>query len=246
MTRILTSAVMGVLAAMMIAVSAMGADSEKPCILRVGAHAQDITPTHLPCFVSGGYFNAKADKVYHRIYSRSLVIDDGSGPIVMATMDNTGAFRPLFDEVKRLASKETGIPVERMAIASTHTHSGPAVRAATRALDPDPLYVKEVPGMMAEGIVRAYKKMKPARIGWAKVDATGFTFMRRWIARSDRKPGNPFGGHDFAKMHPRNAGTDYIGPSGPVDSELSVLAFQTTGGRPLAIMMNYSQHYYGV
>lgn len=224
---------------------ARGEPSKAETVLRVGAHAQDITPSHLPCLVSGGYFNAKADKVYHRIYSRSLVIDDGSGPIVIATMDNTGAFRPLFDEVKRLASESTGIPPERMMIASTHTHSGPAVRAATRALDPDPQYVKEVPGMMAEGIVQAFKKMVPARIGWAKTDAAGFTFCRRWIARSDRKPGNPFGGSDFARMHPKNTATDYIGPSGPVDSELSVLAFQTTDGRPLAVLMNFSQHYYG-
>ena len=87
--------------------SARGENPETPRTLRVGAHAQDITPTHLPCFVSGGYFNAKAGKVHHRIYCRSLVIDDGSGPIVLATMDNTGAFRPLFDEVKRLVAGET-------------------------------------------------------------------------------------------------------------------------------------------
>ncbi len=224
----------------------IGADSKQPRVLRVGAHAQDITPTHLPCFVSGGYFNAKAEKVYHRIYSRSLVIDDGSGPIVIATMDNTGAFRPLFDETKRLVTKATGIPAERISISSTHTHSGPAARAATRGLDPDPNYVEEAPGMMAEGIIRAYEKMQPARIGWAKTDAAGLTFCRRWIARSDRKPSNPFGGHDFARMHPGKAATDdYIGPCGPVDSELSVLAFQTADGRPLAMMMNYSQHYYG-
>ncbi|MDD4267648.1 MAG: hypothetical protein GXY25_15880 [Pirellulaceae bacterium] len=225
--------------------SARGENPETPRTLRVGAHAQDITPTHLPCFVSGGYFNAKAGKVHHRIYCRSLVIDDGSGPIVLATMDNTGAFRPLFDEVKRLVAGETGIPVDRMAIASTHTHSGPAVRAATRGLDPDPHHVKEVPGMMAKGIVQAYKNLGPARIGWAKIDAANFTFSRRWIARSDRRPSNPFGGRDFAKMHPSRVDTDYIGPSGPVDSELSVLAFQRLDGRPLAVLMNFSQHYYG-
>ena len=245
MTRTIGAAAAAVAVATMAVSLAWAGEAETRRVLRVGAYAQDITPTHLPCFVSGGYFNAKADKVYHRIYCRSLVIDDGSGPVVIATMDNTGAFRPLLDEVKRLASKETGIPVERMTIASTHTHSGPAVRAATRALDPDPDYVKEVPGMMARGIIRAYKNMRPARIGWAKIDADDFTFCRRWIARSDRKPANAFGGQDLAKMHPPRAGTDYIGPSGPVDPELSVLAFQTTDGRTLAVLMNFSQHYYG-
>jgi hypothetical protein len=46
-------------------------------------------------------------------------------------------------------------------------------------------------------------------------------------------------------MHPGHESPDAIGPSGPVDPQLSVLAVQRPDGRPLALLANYSQHYYG-
>ena len=36
-----------------------------------------------------------------------------------------------------------------------------------------------------------------------------------------------------------------IGPSGPVDPELIVLSVQSRSGRPIAVLANYSMHYYG-
>ncbi|MCX7671747.1 MAG: hypothetical protein N2439_16970, partial [Anaerolineae bacterium] len=38
---------------------------------------------------------------------------------------------------------------------------------------------------------------------------------------------------------------DYIGPAGPKDPGLTVLAVQTPDGRPLALLANYSMHYFG-
>ncbi|MGC8644600.1 MAG: hypothetical protein ACP5XB_32445, partial [Isosphaeraceae bacterium] len=38
---------------------------------------------------------------------------------------------------------------------------------------------------------------------------------------------------------------DVIAPSGPVDPALTVLSIQTTEGRPIALLANYSQHYFG-
>ena len=46
-------------------------------------------------------------------------------------------------------------------------------------------------------------------------------------------------------MHPGYQNPDAIAPSGPVDPELSVLSVQTPEGRPIALLANYSMHYFG-
>jgi hypothetical protein len=46
-------------------------------------------------------------------------------------------------------------------------------------------------------------------------------------------------------MHPGYQNPDAIAPSGPVDPALTVLSVQSHEGRPIAVLANYSMHYYG-
>lgn len=46
-------------------------------------------------------------------------------------------------------------------------------------------------------------------------------------------------------MHPGFVNPDVIAPSGSVDPALTVLAVQSRNGRPIAMLANYSMHYYG-
>jgi hypothetical protein len=46
-------------------------------------------------------------------------------------------------------------------------------------------------------------------------------------------------------MHPGYQNPQYIGPCGPADPEVSVLAVQTADGKPMALLANYSMHYFG-
>src|SRR5204862_6879760 len=57
---------------------------------------------------------------------------------------------------------------------------------------------------------------------------------------------DPFGNATVrANMHPGHQSPDVIGPSGPVDPDLSILAVRTPEGKPLALLANYSMHYVG-
>jgi len=57
---------------------------------------------------------------------------------------------------------------------------------------------------------------------------------------------DPFGRRTVrANMHPGYQNPDVIGPSGPVDPTLTVLSIQARDGRPIAVLANYSMHYYG-
>jgi len=46
-------------------------------------------------------------------------------------------------------------------------------------------------------------------------------------------------------MHPGFLSPDAVGPTGPVDDELSVLAMQTPEGKPIGVLANFSMHYIG-
>ena len=110
----------------------------------------------------------------------------------------------------------------------------------------DENYVKILPGLIAESIERAVRNLEPARIGWSSIDDHVHTHCRRWIRRPDKMLDDPFGERTVrANMHPGYQNPDVIGPSGPVDPELIVLSVQSRSGRPIAVLANYSMHYYG-
>jgi hypothetical protein len=152
--------------------------------------------------------------------------------------------RDLLDHAKELARQKTGIRADRILISATHTHSAPAAMGGL-GTPPDEEYVKMLPPRLAEGIARAARTLVPARAGWAVVSAPEFTHTRRWIFHPDKMLTDPFGNRSVrANMHPGYQNPDAICPSGPSDPDITVLAFQSLDGRPLAVLANYSMHYY--
>jgi len=213
-------------------------------VFRAGAHAIDITPTNFPVLVNAMFTERTASKAVDPLHARCLVLDDGTNRIAIAVVDTCMMTRDLIDEAKELARRETGIPIDRMLVSATHTHSAPSAMAClgSRA---DTNYARFLPGRIAEGIARATRNLAPARIGWTVVQDSEHTHNRRWIRRPDRLLTDPFGVQNVrAHMHPGHESPDAIGPSGPVDPDLSIVSIQSLDGKPMALLANYSMHYY--
>jgi putative membrane-bound dehydrogenase-like protein len=110
----------------------------------------------------------------------------------------------------------------------------------------DTVYAKFLTPKIAEAIVAANAALQPARIGWGSFDDWEHTHNRRWIRLPGKEVVDPFGQPTGrANMHPGYLSKDVVGPSGPVDPQLSVIALQTLDGKPLGVLANYSQHYFG-
>ncbi len=212
---------------------------------RAGATAVDITPLNFPVRVAGGFLEGVATQSNDRLYSRCIVLDDGAIQLAMVVVDTCMMTQELIDSAKQMASEATQIPIDRMMISATHTHSAPAAMACLGTRQ-DAAYAAWLPGKIAEAIIAAHQNLQPARVGWASIDDWEHTHNRRWIRRADRVLADPFGNATGrANMHPGYLSADIIGPSGPVDPSLSVISLQTAAGQPLAIFANYSQHYFG-
>ncbi len=217
----------------------------QPAALRAGACAVDITPREFPVIVSGGFLEKTASRAHDRLHARCLALDDGSTRLAIVVVDSCVMPRELLDEAKRRAHRRTGIPPERILIAATHTHSAPSVMGCLGS-SADKGYAAALPDLLARGIERAVKNLVSARVGWTVVEDYEHTNCRRWILRPDRMRADPFGNRTVrAHMHPGYQNPDFLGPGGPVDPALSLLAVQTPGGCPVALLANYSMHYFG-
>ncbi|HUT93800.1 MAG TPA: LamG-like jellyroll fold domain-containing protein [Thermoguttaceae bacterium] len=249
----ITTLVLGLLAVLWLGTASRevsGASGSRPSagaekVFRAGASCVDITPKQLPAVVSGGFLERTAGEVKDPLHARALVLDDGATRLAICVVDTLLMPRDLVDKAKGIAEEATGIPTDRMLVAATHTHCAPSVVGAL-GTGVDENYTSLLPGWIAQAIRLAAKNLAPARVGWNVASAPDHTNCRRWILRPDRVGMDPFGGRTVrAMMHPGYQNPDYVGPAGPDDPGLSVLSVQSPAGRPVALLANFSMHYYG-
>ncbi|MCB1279037.1 PVC-type heme-binding CxxCH protein [Prosthecobacter sp.] len=214
-------------------------------VFRAGVATVDISPKEFPRIIAGMFTERTSDKLTDHLFVRSFVLDDGKMKIAFAIVDTCMMEQSLIDEAKGIASKQCGIPVDRMMVSATHTHSAPAAMGCL-GTSKDTAYGKFLTPKIAEAIVAADKALQPARIGWGSYDDWEHTHNRRWIRLPGKEVVDPFGEPTGrANMHPGYLSKDVVGPSGPVDPQLSVISLQTLDGKPLGVLANYSQHYFG-
>jgi hypothetical protein len=216
-----------------------------PAEFKAGAAVIDITPPKLPVLVNGGMLSRYVDKINTRVNARAIVATDGKTQMAIVVVDSCMMSREVLDDAKKMAAAKTGIPADRMLISATHAHSAPASMGCL-GTDPDPAYVPFLKEKLVEAIAAAQAELKPARIGFAKADAAEFTALRQWIRRPDKLAEDPFGNLSVrANMHAGAKWDDAVGESGPEDPDLSLISIQTKEGKPLAVLANFSMHYFG-
>lgn len=212
---------------------------------QAGAAVIDVTPPKLPVLVNGGMLSRYADKINTRVNARAVVVADGKIEVAIVVVDSCMMSREVLDEAKAMAAKATGIPLDRMLISATHTHTAPSSMGCL-GTDADPAYVPFLKEKLVEAIVAAKARLEPARIGYGKADAAAFTALRQWIRRPDRVVEDPFGNRTVrANMHAGKNWDDVTGESGPKDPDLSLISIQTKAGKPIAVLGNFSMHYFG-
>lgn len=213
-------------------------------VFRAGAFAIDVTP-QFPISVNGNMTDHRATHAHDRLHARCLVLDDGTTKLGLAVVDSCMIPRPIHEAAKQRTQAVTGIPAAHLLISATHTHEAPTLAGVFQS-EPDPTYVEFLPQRIAEGFQRAAANLAPARIGWAMGRDPTQVFNRRWRMKPGTVNDDPFG-HltDQVRTNPGYNNPSLLEPAGPTDPQIGLLAVQSRGGQPIALLANYSLHYVG-
>ena len=213
--------------------------------IHAGAATVDVTPERFPVLVNCGFFEKTGTAAQDRLHARCIVLDDGTTRIALVVVDSCMLPREFLDDTKELVREATDIPTDRQMISATHTHTAPAVMGCL-GTDPDPAYGQYLQRQIVRAVRLAVANLVAAEVGHAVVDAGSLTNCRRWIRRSDKYDTDPFGKKTVrANMHPGYQNADFVGPSGPTDPWLSVLSIRSVDHQPIAVLANFSMHYFG-
>lgn len=224
--------------------ASFGHAADKPAGLHAGAAAINITPKEFPLNMPGGFCENMAQSAHDPLHSRALVLDDGTTTLAMVVVDSLGVAPELIEEVKKLASEETGIATDKMLICSTHSHSCPQSNT-TKGPAPEVAYRQVLLEGMVKSIVEAKAALRPAAVGAAAHPLPEEVFNRRWYLKPGKMPLNPYGRMDQVKMNPGTSPDVLDRPAGPTDPDVTILSVQDARRKPLALWANYSLHYVG-
>ena len=213
--------------------------------LRGGATAVDITPLRFPVSMTGGFQDRLAMQAHDRLHARCVVIGDGETRIAIVVCDSCLITRDIYDRSKASAARATGIPVNRIVTAATHTHSAPTAVPLAQC-NPDPEYVEHLTRQITQAIIEANAKMQPVAVGWGTAQVPEEVSNRRWFVKPQALQPNPFQEPgDQVRTNPSRGTGLLIKAAGPVDPTVTFLSVRSAKGQPVSLLANYGLHYVG-
>jgi hypothetical protein len=209
------------------------ADQPRSTPWKAGAAKVIITPRQ-PMWMSGYSSRTKpAEGKLTELWAKAIALEHRDGlVVVLVTMDLVGISRDLSTAVCARLKKEFGLPRQAIALAVSHTHSGPAVGtnlAAMYFLDDKQQklvadYARELEDQLVEVTGLALKRRAPAALSWQIGKAT-FAVNRR-----NNKEGDVPRLRELGQL------------KGPVDHDVPVLAVRDGEGRLQAVVFGYACH----
>ena len=152
------------------------------------------------------------------IYVKAIVFKQGNVKMALVECDVTGVSADITKEARTIASQKTGIPIENISIAATHTHmSNPH---------------KDIKTAVVQAISDAYEALKPAKLKSARGQQFNVSFNRRYFMKDGSVVFNPM------FLNP-----DIVRPVGPIDAEVGiVLVSDASDNKPVTSLLNFALH----
>jgi neutral ceramidase len=212
--------------------------------LRAGAATANISPA-LGCSMAGGMTDRRGVEIHDELHVRAVALDNGNARIGIAVVDSCAVPRTIIDRAKEMVRERSGVPASHLLVSATHTHTA-APSAHLFQSQPDPKYTDWLTVRIADCLQQAFERLQPARIGWGVGSEPRLVFNRRYYMKPGTIPTDPFGRNtDQVKMNPPVGSPNIIKAAGPVDPDVSVVAVESTDGRPIALLVSYALHYVG-
>lgn len=132
--------------------------------LQAGFARIDITPKEggIPLAGYGATDKRLAARVLDPLFVNAVALKNGEEAGVFLTLDLININTPLANALRRAASEATGLPVDRVLIGSTHTHSAPDIGSPLPVIKR--YCADQLPPQIADAACRALADLKPARL----------------------------------------------------------------------------------
>lgn len=127
----------------------------------------------------GFYLDRRAASVLDDLKARVLYLDDGRTPLVIAGCDLIGFNVEDSDRIRKAVSDALGIPLERILLGCSHTHTGPATLHLPGLGEPEAAYNASVPALVVEAARRAAADAAEASFAHAFEAVEPIGFNRR-------------------------------------------------------------------
>jgi len=211
--------------------------------MKAGIATVDITPP-IPYRMSGYFYERLSTGTKDPLKAKAIVFEQGGESAALVFCDLVGVPREITTRARQQTSEATGIPADHIAIAATHTHTGPLYfgslhkhlhdRAVARSGN-DPYEAIDYPAQLVKNIVAAIAAakagLKPVELAAGYAQEDRLAFNRRFFMKDGTVGWNP------GKLNP-----DIVRPAGPIDPDVFVAYFESTKGIPLATYVNFALH----
>lgn len=197
--------------------------------LYAGVGRTDITP---PVGIAhanwGAQVHERAAGVDLPLWATALALRNGDATAVIVDIDIGYLWNEIATRTREAIADLTGVPIDHIRLSYTHTHSGPTTTSGrsgwtTAGREMVAAYSDSLPHRIAGAAWEAVQNLQPARIG-AGIGRSTIAVNRRF-----QRP------EDGAVIVGRNW-------EGPVDHDVPVLRIESTGGEPIAAVVNYACH----
>ena len=217
-------------------------------MLRFGCATRDITPDR-PVWL-GGYAgrNGPSTGVSEPILAGCIAVQTGEGqaaggePALLVTLDLVGVHDAGARALAGRIAEATGVPVERILLACSHTHYAPAVGlqriyhpdvGRNGINDADPAYVGEMSVKVVEACAEAVRRLAPGTVEVLRTSVPQVHYNRR-IRQRDGSVVTTF-------RYP--TGSDPLPELSPTDDRLTALRFRAAdSGAVGAVLVHFACH----
>ena len=202
----------------------------EPAALRVGASAVNLQADDA-MVIAGGIGPGKAQGQEGELRATAIVLAEGGTKVAIVSCDVLMITRDLLDPVAAEIESRCGIPAAHVMVHATHTHHAPSTMRV-HAYDRDEPFCREVQQAIGKAVREAHDRLTEATFSFQHAQETTVGQNSRMLLADGT----------IYWVGPRD---DVVGPTGPFDPDLPVLAFRDAGGKNLAVIFGHSTHTIG-
>jgi hypothetical protein len=197
--------------------------------LSAGFAEIDITPpvgTHK----IGWLRDSVADRIADPLFARVAVLESQGQHLSFVQLDTLSIRWTQTNAIRQTVAKQYGVAGNRIMVAATHNHAGPAV-ANCGLVRRDEAYTEALVDKIVLAVGQAMANLQEAQLGMGSCFEVDVAHNRRVVMRDGT-----------VRTHGNFDDPDALHVEGPIDPELAVLAARDTGGRWLGAIVNFACH----